>query len=72
MLNIDQAVALLGYSKLYLYKLTSKKKVPYYKPNGGKIYFSRAELIGFMKRIKSAAVYEQVEQAEQILNRARR
>jgi excisionase family DNA binding protein len=68
MLNIDGAVALLGYKKSYLYKLTSKKMVPHYRPNGGKIFFDKTELIGFMRRNKALAVYEQVEHAEQILN----
>jgi excisionase family DNA binding protein len=72
MLNVDQAVALLGYTKSYFYKLTAKRKLPFYKPLGGKLYFSKAELIDFMKRNKALAVYEQVEQAGQILNRARR
>ncbi|GHV08909.1 hypothetical protein FACS189485_20930 [Spirochaetia bacterium] len=71
MLNVDQAVILLGYSKQYLYKLTSKRKLPFYKPLG-KIFFRKSELLAFMQRIKSAAVYEMVEQAEQILNKAGR
>lgn len=49
-LGIDDVVALTGLSKSYIYKLTCKKEMPYYKPNGKLIYFDRHEVEGWMKQ----------------------
>jgi excisionase family DNA binding protein len=43
-LNIDQLSIYTGFSKAYLYKLTHLSKIPFYKPNGGKILFSKVEI----------------------------
>lgn len=60
-LDIDDVVALTGLSKSYVYKLTCKKEIPYYKPNGKLIYFDRQEVEGWMKqnRVNSIAEAEQ-------------
>ena len=34
----------------YLYQLTSKKVIPFYKPRGKKIYFKRSELDNWLLR----------------------
>jgi len=43
-INFVEACKHLSISKSYLYKLTCKNQIPYYKPNGKKIYFEKAEL----------------------------
>ena len=43
-LTFDEAAAFTGLSKSYLYKLTSTKRVPHYKPAGKVLYFDRSEL----------------------------
>ena len=43
-LTFDEAAAFTGLSKSYLYKLTSQKKTPHYKPSGKLVYFNREEL----------------------------
>ena len=43
-INFETASNYLSISKSYLYKLTSKNQIPYYKPNGKKIYFEKSEL----------------------------
>lgn len=43
-LNLEEACEYLGVSKSYLYKLSSANKIPSYKPNGKKLFFSREEL----------------------------
>ena len=44
-LTIGEAALLLGLSKNYIYHLTMKKKIPYYKPNNAKmVYFDKNEL----------------------------
>lgn len=54
-LNIDQAAALLNYSKSYMYKLTSSRAIPYYKKGGKTMHFLRSEIIEWIKtgRIKT-------------------
>ncbi len=50
MLTMAEAAAYTGLSVSYLYKLTHKKQIPYYKPNGKQIFFAREELIAWLKR----------------------
>ena len=47
-LSSDEAAAFLGYSKAYLHKLVYQKKVPYYKPLNGRLFFKREELERFI------------------------
>lgn len=51
-LDIDDMVALTGLSKSYVYKLTCRKEIPYYKPNGKLIYFDRQEVENWMRQNK--------------------
>ena len=43
-LTFKEACAYLGYAPSYLYKLTYRKVIPYYKPTGKMIFFSKNEL----------------------------
>ena len=43
-LTSTEAALYLGIAESYLYKLTSKKKIAHYKPNGRCIYFNKEEL----------------------------
>lgn len=43
-LTTAEACMYLGISESYLYKLTSAKKIPHYKPNGRLVFFNREEL----------------------------
>lgn len=47
-LTSTEAAAFLGIAVSYIYKLTHWKKIPFSKPNGGKIYFRRDELESWM------------------------
>jgi len=47
-LTFEQACQFTNLSKSYLYKLTSQKQVPHYKPRGKKLYFKRTELENWM------------------------
>jgi len=49
-LNFNEAVVFLEVSHSHLYKLTSSGKIPFYKPNGKKIYFNRVELEEWLLR----------------------
>lgn len=43
-LSIDECVILTGYTKSHLYRMTSQRKIPFYKPMGGTIYFKKSEV----------------------------
>lgn len=44
LLTIKEESVYLGIAKSYLYKLTSAKQIPHYKPNGKLVYFKRKDL----------------------------
>lgn len=43
-LTIENVAEMLGVSKSYVYKLTSKRILPHYKPMGKVVYFKREEI----------------------------
>lgn len=43
-LNFEEATTYLSMSSSHLYKLTSSKEIPHYKPSGKLIYFKKSEL----------------------------
>ena len=49
-LTAAEASAYLGLSESYIYKLTSLKQIPHYKPNGKLVYFNRKELCEWAMR----------------------
>ena len=44
MLTVDELVMYTGLSKNWVYKLTSNKILPHYKPTGKLMYFKRSEI----------------------------
>lgn len=56
-LTFDETMIYTGLSKSHLYKLTSGRAIPHYKPNGKIIYFRRSELDSWLlnNRIKTNA-----------------
>lgn len=50
MLTLDEATAVTGMSRSCIYKLTSQRKIPCYKPNGKLVYFDKSELETWLKR----------------------
>lgn len=52
-LNFNEACRYLELSSSHLYKLTSTASIPYYKPNGKKLYFKREELDAWLLRNRS-------------------
>ena len=43
-LNVEEAVEYTGLSRSFLYKLTAKGEIPFSKPRGELLYFSREKL----------------------------
>jgi excisionase family DNA binding protein len=70
-LTIPEAAAFTGLKASYLYKLACLGKVPYYKPRGGRLYFTRADLEAFTLRGRRSADYELDGHADAFLDRGR-
>lgn len=58
LLTIEEVCLYTGLSKSYLYKMTSKNIIPYYKPQGKKIYIDRLELETWLKRNRIKSIEE--------------
>ena len=52
-LNFEELVEYTGLSQSYLYKLTSKGDIPFYRPNGKQLYFNKAEIDSWLLRNRS-------------------
>jgi len=71
-IGVQEASAFTGYTPRYLYKLTSEKRIPFYKPLGGRVVFKKADLEGFMSRGRVKADYELAAEADARLTGGRR
>lgn len=43
-LTLEEVAKYTNYSKSYIYKLTSRREIPCYKPNGKQLYFKKTEI----------------------------
>lgn len=57
-LSTKEACELLNISKSQLYKLTSSKEIPYYKPTGKLLYFKYEELMTWISKSRICSVSE--------------
>ena len=66
-LTFKEACIHLDLSSSHLYKLTSKKKIPHYCPQGGRLYFKRSELDEWLLRNRISTQDEIEKQAANYL-----
>ncbi|AKD04379.1 helix-turn-helix domain-containing protein [Pontibacter korlensis] len=59
-LTFEEACLYLNLSESHLYKLTSAREIPHYKPQGKKLYFKSTELNSWMLSVR-ISTYEEVE-----------
>ena len=64
-LDLDEASVYLHYSPKYLYRLTHEGRIAFYKPEGGKIFFTKEDLDKFVLRNRHAADFELRDNADQ-------
>lgn len=57
-LTSEEAARYMGISKSYLYKLTMRREIPYYKPLGKMCYFNRVELEQWLQSVRCATETE--------------
>ena len=60
-LTFQEAARYSGFSKSYLYKLTSLDKIPFSKPAGKMIFFDRVQLEKWL--LNNQAIHEEIENA---------
>lgn len=53
-LTLDECSIFTGYSKNHLYRLTSQRAIPFYKPMGGTIYFRKSEIENWLLQNRKA------------------
>ncbi|PQV50284.1 excisionase family DNA binding protein [Jejuia pallidilutea] len=68
-LNFEEALSYLKVSKSFLYKMTSKGEITYYKPNGKLIYFKRTDLDDWMLRNEVSGTNELEDEVDNFLKR---
>jgi len=71
-LSFNETAIYLEVSHSHLYKLTSTRAIPSYKPNGKKLYFNRAELDQWLLSNKQTSSDEIDMQADEYLLKAGR
>jgi len=71
-LTFEDVKLLTGLSGSHLYKLTSGRKIPHYRPNGKMLYFDRTELELWMKQGKIKTVNETESEATSYLVNGRK
>ena len=62
-LTLMEVAKFLDLSRSHLYKLTSERKIPHFKPSGKKIYFDKSELVQWLKRKPTRTLEETEEKA---------
>ncbi len=68
-LTLEEALEYTGYSRSYLYKLTAARKIPYYKPNGKRLFFNREELERWLQQNRITPESELDEKAMKMTKR---
>lgn len=68
-LTADEVCAILGYTKKYLYQLTCKRQIPFFKLRGGRLLFDANELEAWIRQNRVSTQQELESRAEALLNR---
>jgi excisionase family DNA binding protein len=55
--SVNEAAEFLGLKTSYLYQLTSKRLIPFYRP-GRKLYFKKSDLVDWISKHRQATVTE--------------
>ena len=67
LLSFNEAADFLGYKKSYLYRLTSNGKIPFSKPNNGRIFFDKEKLEAWVLRPAEKNAKAKREDTQQML-----
>lgn len=64
----EEAADFLGFTPAYLRKLCFLRQIPYFKPNGGRLLFDRAELEAYIRASKVSSNDQLAARADAMLN----
>jgi len=68
-ISVDGLMALTGWTKGYIYKLTSKGILAVYKPNGKTSFYKKSEIESYLLSNRKATITEiKTEAADYVLN----
>ena len=62
-LTVSEASKYLSLSESSIYKMTSNRKIPFYKPSGRKILFNKSDLIVWIEKSKVDPLEKQFEES---------
>jgi len=68
-LTLEEVAWYLGLSKSSIYKLTSKREIPFYSPGGKKVYFKKSEIENWVYKSKVTPIDEVENEVENFLSR---
>jgi len=71
-MDFKSACRYLNVSKSFLYKLTSKNQIPYYKPSGKLLFFEKAELTKWLLSKRSMTDSELKEDINKFIQKNKR
>ncbi len=71
-LCFSEACKYLDISESHLYKLTSRKQIPHFCPQGKKLYFKRLELDNWLMQNRQLSIEELTLEAEMCMQRNKR
>ena len=70
-LTLEEALEYTGYTRSYFLKLTAARKIPFYKPNGKRMFFNREELENWLQHNRITPESELDEHAKRLCNKSR-
>lgn len=70
-LTTKDVCQMTGFSKSYLYKLTSRRAIPHYKPSGKVVFFNRHEVEAWLQSNRVSTAAEIAGEAQRICNNSR-
>ncbi|MBP5620230.1 MAG: helix-turn-helix domain-containing protein [Bacteroidaceae bacterium] len=68
-LTVEEAARFMDIARSSLYKMTSDRSIPFYRPNGKMIYFEKADILAWMRRNRTVSQEEVNEHAQQVLQK---
>jgi len=71
-LNFNETCQYLDISESHLYKLTSRKQIPHFCPQGKRLYFNRQELDRWLQQHRQISDVEIEQQASDYVTQHRR
>lgn len=71
-LTIEEVADYLNLSKSAIYKMTSRKEIPFYNPGGKKIYFKKADIENWVFSNKTSSVDEFENEISSYLSRTQK